>query len=213
MSRDLEKGQLYEAVKTLVDLKDKHLLLNQQKLFTLFSIAFQYLLFRSTKIPGSYIIRVEDSQLVDKLAKRSKDQSTRKFIQSLLLPRKMKFGQSTFYLDFFHLGSWNKTKEIPAERLKGAIIVKNTSNRPMNEAGIVLTEEEKEMGLLDLSSLPEHFYLTGLLESCPKNIIVAYNFEHEGLKKVQFPFILPEKERPVRGVHISSDVEIDDSDD
>ena len=87
MSDQLSKKDLYESVKTLVELNQPHIHLNQHKLFTLFSIAFQYMLFRSTKVPGAYIIRVEDSQLVDKLQRRAKDPSTRKFLQALTLPR------------------------------------------------------------------------------------------------------------------------------
>ena len=88
-SSDLSKKVLYESVKTLVDTSAPHILLPQQKLFTLFSIAFQYLLFCSTKKEGIYLIRVEDSSLSDKLAHRAKDSSTRKFMQSLCLPENL----------------------------------------------------------------------------------------------------------------------------
>ena len=72
MNPDISKQDLYEAVKTLVECDEPHIHLHQHKLFTLFSIAFQYMLFRSTKKPGCYIIRVEDSILADKLAKNQK---------------------------------------------------------------------------------------------------------------------------------------------
>ncbi|MEX1099848.1 MAG: hypothetical protein WEB87_05450, partial [Bacteriovoracaceae bacterium] len=88
--RDLTKEALYEGVKLLVDSDSSHIHLPQQKLYTLFSIGFQYLLYKSTKEAGHYIIRVEDSYLLDKLQKKSKDQSTRRFMQSLALPRRLK---------------------------------------------------------------------------------------------------------------------------
>ena len=93
-SKDLSKEDLYESVKTLVETEEEHIHLDQQKLFTLFSVAFQYLLFKSTKEPGAYILRIEDSALAEKLAKKSKDPSTRRFVQSLLLPRKLKYQKS-----------------------------------------------------------------------------------------------------------------------
>jgi len=75
MRTDLPKKLLYDSVKTLLDQQEKnsHIQLDQQKLFTLYSIAFQYLLFTSTKKPGSYIIRIEDSSLAERLAKKSKE--------------------------------------------------------------------------------------------------------------------------------------------
>ena len=82
--KDLDKSTLYEAVKTLVEHPAKHIHLDQQKLFTLFSIAFQYILFRSTKHPGHYIIRIEDPSLAEKLARKAKDETTRKFIGRLI---------------------------------------------------------------------------------------------------------------------------------
>ena len=77
MSGDITKQDLYEGVKTLIETDALHIHLTQQKLFTLFSVGFQYLLFESTRNPGAYIIRVEDGYLADKLAKKSKDPSTR----------------------------------------------------------------------------------------------------------------------------------------
>ena len=88
MKRDLNKNDLYESVKALVECESSHIHLHQHKLFTLFSVAFQYLLYMSTKKPGAYIIRIEDSQLAEKIARKAKDLSSRKFLQTLLLPRK-----------------------------------------------------------------------------------------------------------------------------
>ena len=76
---DLPKETLYEGVKTLIESEAPHIHLSQQKLYTLFSVGFNYLLFRSTKEAGHYIIRVEDSYLLEKLQKKSKDTTTRSF--------------------------------------------------------------------------------------------------------------------------------------
>jgi len=207
-SKDLSKEDLYKSVKTLVETDsnedEKHLLLNQQKLFTLFSIAFQYLLFKSTKEPGAYILRIEDSALAEKLARKSKDPSTRRFLQSLLLPRKFKYQKSTFFLDFFHIGSWSLTSDIPSEKIKAAIVVKNTSDRPMTE--IDMDDEEAEID--PMAALPKDYFLTSLTEFVPKTITIAYEWEegnHLPLKKVQFPFIKKEKEK-VAGVTLSHDI-------
>ena len=126
--KDLDKSTLYEAVKTLVETPARHIHLDQQKLFTLFSIAFQYILFRSTKHPGHYIIRIEDSLLAEKLAKKAKDETTRKFMMRLLVPRRLAYGNSTFHLDYFPLATWGTTKDLPKEKIQGAIVVKNTSH-------------------------------------------------------------------------------------
>ncbi len=206
-SKDLSKEDLYESVKTLVEAEDKHLLLDQQKLFTLFSIAFQYLLFKSTKEPGAYILRIEDSALAEKLAKKSKDPSTRRFLQSLLLPRKFKYQKSTFFLDFFHIGSWSLTADIPRDKIKGAIVVKNTSDRPMTE--IEMDEEEVEND--PMAALPKDYFLTSLTEFVPKTITIAYEWvegEHLPLKSVQFPFIKKEKDR-VAGLTLSRDIDLE----
>ena len=206
-SKDLSKEDLYESVKTLVETEEKHIHLDQQKLFTLFSVAFQYLLFKSTKEPGAYILRIEDSALAEKLAKKSKDPSTRRFVQSLLLPRKLKYQKSTFFLDFFHIGSWSLTSDVPREKIKGAIIVKNTSGRPMTE--IEMDEEESEEN--PMAHLPKDYFLTSLTEFVPKTITIAYEWEegeHLPLKRVQFPFIKKEKER-VAGLTLSRDIDLE----
>ncbi|MAF79194.1 MAG: hypothetical protein CME60_13615 [Halobacteriovoraceae bacterium] len=206
-SKDLSKEDLYESVKTLVETEEEHIHLDQQKLFTLFSVAFQYLLFKSTKEPGAYILRIEDSALAEKLAKKSKDPSTRRFVQSLLLPRKLKYQKSTFFLDFFHIGSWSLTSDVPREKIKGAIIVKNTSGRPMTE--IEMDEEESEEN--PMAHLPKDYFLTSLTEFVPKTITIAYEWEegeHLPLKRVQFPFIKKEKER-VTGLTLSRDIDLE----
>ena len=199
MNKDLSKKDLYESVKSLVEIDETpHIHLDQHKLFTLFSIGFQYLLFKSTKNPGAYILRIEDSLLADKLSKRSKDSTTRKFLQSLLIPRKLKYQGSMFYLDFFHPGSWNITKDIEPSRIKGALVVKNTSEKPMHELD---PDEENE-----LDSLPKNYFYTPLQEICPKTVVIAYDNHFERTSALRFPFIKKDKEN-LAGVHISQEVE------
>jgi len=206
--KDLSKEDLYESVKTLVETEEKHLHLSQQKLFTLFSIAFQYLLYLSTKSSGAYIIRIEDSALAEKLARKSKDPSTRRFIQSLTLPRKLKYQKSTFFLDFFHVGSWSLTADIPKEKIMGAIIVKNTSSRPMVEIDLEEGEETDPM-----AGLPEDYFLTSLTEFVPKTITIAYEWQNElPLKEISFPFIKKERER-VAGFTLSKEIDLENIDD
>jgi len=205
MSSDLTKQDLYEGVKTLIETDAVHVHLPQQKLFTLFSIGFQYLLFQSTRNPGAYIIRVEDGHLAEKLAKKAKDPSSRKFMQSLLIPRKLKYEKSVFYLDYFHLGSWNLTSEIPKEKFQAALIVKNTSSRPMMEIEI---EDSEDNTIPD--TIKNGQYLKTLMNTVPRTITIAFEDTFEGTTQVNFPFIKKEKERTVSGVTISSDVEWED---
>ena len=163
MSGDLTKQDLYEGVKTLIETDAVHVHLTQQKLFTLFSVGFQYLLFESTRNPGAYIIRVEDGYLAEKLAKKSKDPSTRKFMQSLMIPRKLKYEKSFFYLDYFHFGSWNMTSEIPREKIKAALIVKNTSSKPMMEIDL-----DPEADNSVINTIKNGDYLRTLMEFVPR---------------------------------------------
>lgn len=208
MKNDLGKQELYEGVKTLVECEAKNIHLPQHKLFTLYSCAFQYMLYCSTKKAGAYIIRIEDSQLTDKLARKSKDSSTRKFLQTIALPRKFKYGKSTFYLDFFHIGSWNLTSEIPKEKIQGAIIVKNSSNKPMDEK--LSTEDETDESVL-LASLPKDYHINSLTDFCPKTIVIAFEEElDETFEKVVFPFIKVEEEKTLSGVTISDDIQVQD---
>ena len=204
-SGDISKQDLYEGVKTLIEAESNHIHLTQQKLFTLFSIGFQYLLFQSTKKPGAYIVRVEDGILADKLAKKSKDPSSRKFMQSLLIPRKLKYEKSVFYLDYFHYGSWNMTNEIPHEKIQGALVVKNTSNRPMTEIHL----EDGEDSLI--TQFPPGHFQTSLMTFVPKTITIAFEESFPGTTPLTFPFIKKEKERTVSGVTLSDDLDWDDA--
>jgi hypothetical protein len=202
MSSDLSKQDLYEGVKTLIETDAVHIHLSQQKLFTLFSVGFQFLLFQSTRKPGAYIIRVEDGHLAEKLAKKAKDPSSRKFMQSLLIPRKLKYEKSVFYLDYFHFGSWNMTSEIPREKIQAALVVKNTSNKPMME---MEGSDPEEAAVID--TIKNGDYLRVLKETCPITIMIAFEETFEGMTEITFPFIKKEKEKTISGVTISDDVD------
>jgi hypothetical protein len=205
--KDLDKSTLYEAVKTLVESPSRHIHLNQQKLFTLFSIAFQYTLFRSTKYPGNYIIRIEDSLLAEKLARKAKDETTRKFLGRLIVPRRLAYGNSTFHLDYFPLSTWGVTKDLPKEKIQGAIIVKNTSHNPLIDES-----DFRHISLDDqaIALFGEHYYLNSLKEIAPTTITIAFNEEFEGLHQMQFAFIEESSEKFVDGVRISEDLNFDD---
>ncbi len=205
MSKDIPKQDLYEGVKTLIESDAVHIHLPQQKLFTLFSIGFQYLLFQSTKNPGAYVIRVEDGHLAEKLAKKAKDPSTRKFMQSLLIPRKLKYEKSVFYLDYFHFGSWNLTNDLPKGKIQAAIIVKNTSNKPMFEM-----DSDESVDNTALESIKVGHYRQVLLENSPRTITIAFEEKYSDSTEINFSFIKKEKERTVSGVTISEDVEWDE---
>lgn len=205
--KDLDKSTLYEAVKTLVEHPSKHIHLDQQKLFTLFSIAFQYILFRSTKHPGHYIIRIEDTLLAEKLARKAKDETTRKFLNRLIVPRRLVYGSSTFHIDYFQLSTWGVTKDLPREKIQGAIIVKNTSHNPLIEETdfrhVTLDEQAVEL-------FGKHYYLTSLMEIAPRTITIAFEDEFPDLEPLQFPFIEEKSERLVNGVRISTDVQLEE---
>ena len=212
MKDDLSKDHLYESVKQIIDIETKskiHLHLNQHKLYTLFSIAFNYILFNSTKNPGTYIIRVDGPILAEKLAKKAKDHASRKFMESLLMPKKLIYKGSTFYLDFFQIGSWNRTKDLNKEKIKGALIVKNTAKKPLEgKSDTTEVEDEVTTSIPDdaINDLPKDFYISSLTEFVPKVLLVAYEEEFEDFEKVSFPFIKKEKEPLLKGVTIASDV-------
>ena len=189
MKDDLSKDHLYESVKQIIDIERKsktHLHLYQHKLYTLFSIAFNYFLFNSTKNPGTYIIRVDGPILAEKLAKKAKDHASRKFIESLLIPKKLIYKGSTFYLDFFQIGSWNRTKDLNKEKIKGALIIKNTARKPLEENQqedeVVQPSTEKMV-----NELTKDFYISSLTEFVPKILLVAYEEEYEDFEKISFP--------------------------
>ncbi|MAX65853.1 MAG: hypothetical protein QF441_01525 [Bacteriovoracaceae bacterium] len=206
--RDLTKEVMYEGVKTLVEAEADHIHLPQQKLYTLFSLAFNYLLFMSSKKPGHYIIRVEDSYLLEKLMRKSKDQTSRKFLQKLSLPRKFKYGNAIFHLDFFNLSTWANTNEIPKEKIQAALIVKNAHKSPI---GHDFSDIEDEAVLETLKSLPANYYLSSLQEFVPKTIAIAFEEEFDKSQKIKFPFIKEDdSQKTVKGVSIASDINIDE---
>jgi len=208
--RDLDKNTLYEGVKQLIDCSTDHIHLPQQKLYTLFSVAFQYMLFNSTKEPGFYIVRVEDSYLLDKLQKKSKDMSTRKFLQSLALPRRLKYGNSTFVLDFFNISTWALTNDLPKAKIKGAIVVKNANKKPI---GFDVTDEDEDMKQM-LAALPKDYYYSSLQEFVPKTVVIAFEEEYQNVEKTNFGFIKDEpREKLSSGVKIASDIDLDSLDD
>lgn len=204
--RDLDKNTLYEGVKALIDCASDHIHLPQQKLYTLFSVAFQYMLFKSTREPGFYILRVEDSYLLDKLQKKSKDLSTRKFIQSLALPRRFKYGNSTFVLDFFNVSTWAMTNDLPKDKIKGALVVKNASKKPI---GMDIDDEDESMKQM-LASLPKDYYYSSLQEFVPNTIMIAFEEEYQNVETIHFDFIKEEpREKVSSGVKISADIDLD----
>ncbi len=208
--KDLPKELLYEGVKTLVEHPHPHLLLAQQKLFTLFSIGFQYLLYCSTKHPGHYILRIEDSFLADKLARKAKDESTRKFLQKLLIPRRLSYGKATFHLDYFNLSTWGVTKDLPKEKIQGALVVKNTSHNPLiDEGDFRHVDPENTQNEAAVAIFGEDYYLRSLMEFCPRTVTVALAGAYAGTEKVNFAFI-EEEETPPQGVHLADGIAIED---
>ncbi len=220
MKKDITKKDLYDSVKQLVETDIQHIHLNQHKLFTLYSIAFQYMLFRSTKVPGAYIIRIEDSMLTEKIAKRAKDISSRRFLQTLLLPRRYKYNRSTFFLDFFNIGTWAKTSEIPQNKIKGAIIVKNTVVKPMNTTNtnslienpleiedinkLKESSDDIDQHEIVIDNIPPNYFHTSLRQIAPKTIIISYEEQFENTDIITFPFITPKIEtESLDGVTIS----------
>lgn len=209
--KDLAKDVLYQGVKTLVEHPHPHIHLSQQKLFTLFSLAFQYILFRSTKQPGHYILRIEDSFLADKLARKAKDETTRKFLQKLLIPRRLNYGNAVFHLDYFNLSTWSVTKDLPKDRIQGAIIVKNTSHNPLiDEGDFRHVDAENMQNEAAMQLFGKNYYLNSLMEFCPRTVTIAFDDNFEGTEKLVFPFITDEEERTATGVRIADDVAWED---
>jgi hypothetical protein len=172
--KDLTKMQLYESVKILVDLDQSLIHLPQIKIYTVFSIAFQYLLYHSTKSVGHYIIRVQDPIFAQKLAKFAKDFSTRKFMDKLLDLGKLKYQNSTFFLDSFHVGSWHKTKELQIDDIQGVLIAKHC-------------RVDNDNTILEL--LPEEFYYSSFVGIVPKLLLIDPEDFYDGFYQVKFPVV------------------------
>ncbi len=205
--RNLSKEVMYEGVKSLVEVEANHVHLSQQKLYTLYSLAFNYFLYMSGKDPGHYIIRVENSYLLEKLIRKAKDDTSRKFLQKMALPRKLKYGNSTFHIDFFNFSTWANTNDLPKDKIKGALIVKNASKSPI---GHDFTETDDEAVLETLKALPPHYYVQSLQEFVPKTITIAFEEKFEGMQELRFPFIKDEEaNKAVKGVSIAGDIDLD----
>lgn len=205
--KDLDKNSLYEGVKLLLETSNCHIHLPQQKLFTLFSISFNYLLYLSTKESGHYIIRVEDSHLLEKLQRKAKDDTSRKFMSKLALPRKFKYGNSIFHLDFFSFTTWSNTNELPKERIKAALVVKNTTKSPVEMMGLDSNDIEQ---INNLAGLPKGYYHTSLTNFVPKTITIAFDETYENVEQVNFPFIKDNpKEKLAKGVIIAEDINLE----
>ncbi len=213
MSRkDIDKKDLYESVKSLIESDFDHIHFTQQKLYTLFSIAFQYMLYRSSKKPGAYIIRAEHGGLAEKLARKSKDEVTRKFMNRLLRTRKLSYERSTFYLDYFNFQSWNMTSEIPSSKIQGAIIIQSTAREPMVENNVVVETEEGTPDVAEVinpfAHLGDHYYIDLLKDVAPKTITVAFEEKLEQLTPMKFDFI-PDPSDIIQGVQLASDLRFD----
>lgn len=208
--RNLPKEVMYEGVKMLLEAEAGHIHLPQQKLYTLYSLAFNYFLYKSGNTPGHYIIRIEDSYLLEKLIRKAKDDASRKFLQKMALPRKLKYGSSTFHVDFFNFPTWANTNELPKDKIKGALVVKNASKSPINHD---FTDTEDEALIETLKSLPEDYYYTSLQSFVPDTIVIAYEEKFSDVKQVHFPFIKDEDNtKKLKGVSIASDINVEDID-
>jgi len=196
---DLPKDHLYQGVKSLLESENQFIHLHQQKLYTLFSLGFQYLLYLSTKEKGQYLIRIEDPFLAEKLARKSKDETTRKFLQKIIPNRKLSYGQSSFYLDYFHPQSWNFLQTLPKEKWKMALIVQGTSVKTIQEESVVSE---------DFVELPsEDLYLKPLSNYIPKLVWIAFEKPSpEMFTKITFPFIPEKSQELAEGVVMSDEV-------
>ncbi len=123
-----------------------------------------------------------------------------------MLPRKFTFGKSTFYLDFFHVSSWNLTKDIPPAKLKAALVVKNTSEKLMEE---IMEDDEAPN---ELALFPEGYWYTSLQDASPKTLLIAFEKEFDDTHPIRFDFIKKEREKSLAGVKMSSDITFDDID-
>lgn len=198
---DLKKETMYEGVGLLLDCPHPHMHLDQQKLYTLFTLAMQYFMYLSSKEKGHYIIRLEDSYLLEKLQRRSKNDIVRKMLHKLALPRRLKYGESVFHLDFFNVSTWSSTNELPREKIKGALVVKNSQSAPLSFG----VEDEADAAII--AALPKNHFHSCLVDWIPRSIIIAFDEDYDQTQKLRFPFI---KETPreniAEGVNIYGDV-------
>ena len=97
------------------------------------------------------------------------------------------------------------TNEIPKDKLKCAIVVKNTSSRPMTEVDLM---EDEEVDPLKELNLPSNYYMTSLIENVPSTIGIALDDKVAQMKDVEFEFIPKEEER-VKGVTLAKGLNLD----
>jgi hypothetical protein len=105
------------------------------------------------------------------------------------------------------VGSWSITNEVPPEKIKGALIIKNTSSKPMD---VSVDDESDEPSIME--GLPEDYYLMSLAEFVPKVVVIAFEKEYEGFTQINFPFIKRDKEKTISGVTLSKDMDWDNVD-
>ena len=96
------------------------------------------------------------------------------------------------------------TNEIPPERIKAALIIKNSSPRPMAE----LPDDPTPEVASGLPQLPEDYYLTSLQSFVPKLIMIAYGHHFEDALEVTFPFIKKKKEK-LAGIVLGQGLDLD----
>ncbi len=145
--------------------------------------------------------------LAEKLARKAKDETTRKFMGRLLVPRRLSYGNSTFHLDYFPLASWGVTKDLPKEKIQGAIVVKNTSHNPLIDETDFrhITADDQAVALFG-----KNYFLSSLMNIAPTTITIAFNEKFEGLDCIEFDFIEERSERYVEGVRVSDDISFEE---
>lgn len=201
---DLTKSQLLEGVGQLVELdlaQINHVHLYQHKLFTLFSVSFQYMLFLSMQRPGYYLIRIQDGELAQKLAKKAKDESTRKFLTKLIHQRKLRYRDSYFVLDYFQPSTWAQTMDIPKEKIQCSVLICES----------VMKESWPEFE--HLGSIP---YFHSLLGISPRFIFIdldknmKYSENFTQLQRVTLSIIGPQDLGALSGVVLGKDININE---
>src|SRR5690606_8386223 len=117
------------------------------------------------------------------------------------------YGRSTFYLVFFHVSSGKLTKDIPPNKLKAALVVKNTSDKLMEEIPVGHEDHGAEPSLFR-----EGCWYSSLQEIPPKTLGIAFEKEFNGTSPIRFDFIKKERERSLAGVRLSQEIIFDDLD-
>jgi hypothetical protein len=99
------------------------------------------------------------------------------------------------------------TKDIPKEKIQGAIIVKNTSHNPLIDETDFrhVNEDDQAVNLFG-----KHYYLSTLMDIAPRTITIAFNEEFEGLEPIEFGFIEESSERTIDGVRISENIQFEE---